>query len=260
MEEVASYIASHYWTFVYTFLRLSFLFLAFPFFSTQFVPVSVRVALLLSFSFFFSANLGKELPPPSSLGHFLITAGGELLVGFLMSLLISIFYAIAVYAAELISYMMGLTIANMFDPTFGMVSIVGRLFAFTFYAVFFATGADRVFIASLYASLKEIPVGQVGSLLSLFEFLAKESGAIFFLSFKLAFPFIFALFITNLSLALINRLIPQINVFIVGLPLQIFVGLLLLAVGFSIITSFMVDLTQRFVEDTLKILKVLRGG
>jgi len=260
MSGLFDYISSHYWSFLAVFIRLTAFLMAFPFFSTPFVPRSVRVVLLLAFSFFFSALLNLHFRPPASAVEFALLVLKELLVGFFLALIGSVFYAVVVYAAELISYMMGLTIANLFDPTFGMVSIVGRLFAFTFYAVFFATGGERLFIGALYQSFKLIPPGKVCLGSSLFHFLVRESGLIFTLGFKLAFPFIFALFITNLALALVNRLIPQINVFIVGLPLQIFVGLLTLYLGFSVVVYFTVNLVQRYLEDLFRILEVLGGG
>ncbi|WP_456341998.1 flagellar biosynthetic protein FliR [Thermovibrio sp.] len=260
MSGLFDYISSHYWGFLFVFIRLSAFFMAFPFFSTPFVPATVRVVLLLAFSFFFSSLAPLNFPPPASTVEFALLALKEFLIGFFLALIGSIFYAVVVYAAELISYMMGLTIANLFDPTFGMVSIVGRLFAFTFYAVFFATGGEELFVGALYQSFKLIPPGNIGVGSSLFHFLVQESALIFTFGFKLAFPFIFALFITNLALALVNRLIPQINVFIVGLPLQIFVGLLTLAFGFSVVVYFTVDLVQRYLEDLFKLLEVLRGG
>ena len=260
MNQLFDYISSHYWGFLFVFLRLSAFMMAFPFFSTSFIPIPVRIILLLSFSFFFSSLIPIVFQPPSSLLAFTFLVLKELLVGFLLALVGSIFYAVVLYAAELISYLMGLTVANLFDPTFGMVSVLGRFFAFVFYAVFFATGGEKLFLGALYQSFKFIPPGGVNIGDSLFNFLIKESGLIFTFGFKLAFPFIFALFITNLALALVNRLIPQINVFIVGLPLQVFVGLLALSVGFSVIVYFTVDLVQRYLEDLFRLLEVLRSG
>ena len=260
MSELFDYIALNYWTFLFVFLRLSAFFLAFPFLSTTFVPVRVKVALLLAFSFFFSSSLNLHLVPPKSLLDFSFIALKEVILGFLLALMAYIFYGIVSYAGELISYMMGLTVANLFDPTFGLVSLTGRLFIFTFYLVFFATGGAEYFVGVLYKSFLLLPVGQISLNGSFFKFLVKESSLIFSLGFKMAFPFIFVLFITNLALALVNRLIPQINVFIVGLPLQIFVGLFFLSIGFSVIVFFMVNLSQRFVEDLFILIKVVKGG
>jgi flagellar biosynthetic protein FliR len=259
MSEFFSYFALNYWHFLWVFLRLSAFFLAFPFFSTPFVPVTVRVVLLIAFSFFFSGAVpGGDYQPASTLQFFLL-AVKELLFGAALALVGAVFYSIVVYGAELISYMMGITVANLFDPTFGMVSVLGRLFAFTFYGLFFVTGGERLFLGALYKSFESLPVGAplpAGS----FYHLVKLGGLIFYLGFKMSFPFIFALFVTNLALALVNRLIPQINVFIVGLPLQVFVGLLLLSVGFSVVVYFTVNLVERYIEELFNLIGALKGG
>jgi flagellar biosynthetic protein FliR len=259
MSELFNHLALNYWQFLWVFLRLSAFFLAFPFFSTPFVPVTVRVVLLLAFSFFFSGTVpdpGYE--PPSTL-EFLLVAVKELIFGAALALTGTIFYSVVVYGAELISYMMGITIANLFDPTFGMVSVLGRLFAFTFYGIFFATGGELLFLGALYKSFELLPLGAPLTSGSLYH-LVKMGGLIFYLGFKMAFPFILALFITNLALALVNRLIPQINVFIVGLPLQVFVGLLLLSVGFSVVVYFTVNLVERYIEELFNLIGAIKGG
>jgi len=260
MEELFSYIAQNYWGFILSLVRLSILFVAFPFFSTPFVPRRVKVALILALTLSLSSSLGVGVSPPGSYVEAFLLVLSEALLGFLFALVGAIFYGVVTYAGELVSYLMGLTVANLFDPTFGMVSVLGRLFVFTFYAVFFATGGAELFLGALWESFKLIPPGSFGLKAGLFSFFIKEGGALFYLAFKLAFPFLFALFLTNLALALVNRLIPQINVFIVGLPLQVFVGLLVLSVGYGVVVYFNVSLSQRFLESLFNLLRGLKGG
>ncbi len=260
MNEFINYISANFGLFLLILVRLSSFFLAFPFMSTPFLPGNVKILLILALSVYLLPYVhgSVDLAHTSTLELFLLVLK-EAMTGFFLSLVAFIFYSISIYAAELISYMMGLTVANMFDPTFGMVSVLGRFFVLIFYGVFFATGGDRVFIGALFESFKVVPVGSFSFSEPLFRIFLKEGALLFFLSFKMAFPFLVALFITNLALALINRLIPQINVFIVGLPVQLFVGLFLLAVGFSSVVLFSRGLVERFIEEFLLVFKVLGG-
>ena len=260
MSELVGYLSLHFGTFLLVFVRIASLFISFPFFSTPFIPPNVKILLILALSFFLlpCVNTSVDLTHLSLLELFLLFLK-EALTGIFLSLVAFVFYSVAIYAAELVSYMMGLTVANMFDPTFGMVSVLGRFFVLLFYAVFFSTGAYRVFIGALFESFKVVPVGAFNLSEPLYRFFLKEGALLFLLSFKMAFPFILALFITNLTLALINRLIPQINVFIVGLPLQLFIGLFLLAVGFSALIYFTRGLVERFIEEFLTVFKLLGG-
>ena len=260
MSELVSYLSAHFGVFLLVLVRIASLFISFPFFSTPFIPPNVKVLLVLSLSFFILPYINGSVDLTQlSLLEFSLLVLKEALIGIFLSLVAFIFYSITIYAAELISYMMGLTVANMFDPTFGMVSVLGRLFVLTFYAIFFSTGAYRVFIGALFESFKVVPVGSFTLSEPLYRFFVKEGALLFFLSFKMAFPFILALFLTNLALALINRLIPQINVFIVGLPVQLFIGLFLLTVGFSALIYFTRGLVERFIEEFLSVFKILGG-
>ncbi|WP_456435693.1 flagellar biosynthetic protein FliR [Thermovibrio ammonificans] len=259
MSELLTYFSSHFWSFLFVFLRLSSLFIAFPFISGLNVPLMVRVVLVLAFSFFVSSFVTVE-PGSLTLFEFALAVLKELLLGLSLALVVYIFYAVFLFAADQISYLMGLTVVNMFDPTFGMVSVLGRFFVYVFYALFFATGAYRLFIGALVESFKLIPPGGASFKGPLFKFLFQEAGLIFSFGFQMAFPFLLVLFITNLALALVNRLIPQINVFIVGLPLQLFVGLVALSVGFSVVVLFGENLIQRLVEDLITLLRLTGGG
>ena len=260
MNELVSYLSSHFGVFLLVLIRISSLLLSFPFLSMPFVPPNVKVLFALALTFFTLPYVDTtvDLAHISLLNLFLLVIK-EVLIGLFLSLVAQVFYSVAIYAAELISYMMGLTVANMFDPTFGMVSVLGRFFVLLFYGVFFSTGGYRLFIGALFESFKVVPIGSFSLSQSVYELFLKEGALLFYLSFKMAFPFLVALFITNLALALINRLIPQINVFIVGLPVQLFVGLFLLAVGLPALVYFSRGLVERFIEEFISALKVLGG-
>ncbi len=244
------------------FSRLGAFFMAFPFINSAMVPFTVRVFLLVSLSFFVSSILGVRVPLENySFADFGFLVGKELFIGFTMALLTAIFLGIVSYAAELVSYSMGITVANMFDPTFGVISVLDRFYILFFYLVFFLTDAYRFLIGSAVASFKIIPVGKVISFdfPSLLGFMLGNAKLLFLLSFKLAFPIMLTLFVVNLALALINRLIPQINVFIVGLPLQIMVGFAALFIGFSAIVYAMNSLVQMLISKTVILLKIFGG-
>ncbi|WP_163328072.1 flagellar biosynthetic protein FliR [Desulfurobacterium thermolithotrophum] len=246
--------------FLLTFVRVASFFLAFPFISTTLIPLNIRILLILAFSFYLSQIIEPsqmiDITKIDLLSFFLLVIR-ELLLGISFSLLTIIYSSIFIHSAELISYSMGLTIVNIFDSTFGSISVLSRFFVYIFYVVFFFTDAYKIFIAAFAESFKIIPIGNFHLSDSLLYFFLKESKLIFFLSFKIAFPFIITLFITNLILALVNRLIPQINVFIVGLPLQIFIGLFFLSTGFSILIYSSKYLIEKLSTDIINLIKIL---
>jgi flagellar biosynthetic protein FliR len=245
-------------TLVLVMSRIIALMMAFPFFNTNMIPLNVKVLLVTVLAFFLMKVSGVQVSAQNfSFGLFVLLIFKELLIGFALGLLANIFIAAFSYAAEIISYFMGLTVVNSFDPTYGQVSVLSRFFIMLFYFIFFASGAYQYFFASLISSLQSIPLDQLSFNQGLWRYIIELSKEIFSLAFKLAFPFALILYMINLSLALVNRLIPQINVFIVGLPLQIFVGLAALAFGASVVVYAGSSFLAKMVDDYLYLLKHL---
>ncbi|NPA16666.1 MAG: flagellar biosynthetic protein FliR, partial [Aquificae bacterium] len=122
--------------------RVVGMFLGFPLINTAMIPLNVRIMLAVSFSFFFMSIFQIKIPYQDfSLITYILLIFRELLIGFLLGLVVNIFIAAFSYAAELISYFMGFTVANLFDPTFGQISVLDRFFILLFYLLFFVTGA-----------------------------------------------------------------------------------------------------------------------
>jgi len=231
------------------FSRLIGLLMGFPFFNTTLIPHHIKFFLILALSFFYMKNLHLTMDLTSfSLYTLFLMVAKEFVVGFAMGLMVNFFIAAFSYAAEILSYFMGLTIVNVFDPTYGQVSIFSKLFIFLFYAIFFIGDIYHYFLSLIAASFLHIPLGIPKLHQDMWAYVIEQSLLIFSYAFKLAFPFALILYLVNLSLALINRLIPQINVFIVGLPLQIFVGIAALALGVSVIVYMGVSFLDRLGE------------
>ncbi len=240
------------------FSRIIALMMAFPLFNTPNIPLNIKVMLVLSLSFYLMKVTGVVVHlEPFSLYHFTMLIFKELILGFALGLLANFFISAFSYAAEIISYFMGLTVVNSFDPTFGQVSELSRFFLILFFFIFFVSDAYSYFFASLAWSLKHLPLDLLTLHQGMWRYVIDLSKELFILAFKLAFPFALILYIVNLALALVNRLIPQINVFIVGLPLQIFVGLAALAFGSSLLVYIGVDFLKEMSDDYVQVLKAL---
>lgn len=238
--------------------RIIGIFLSFPFFNTSMVPTNVRVLLVTAMAFYVMMlpNV-PSLQMEWSVLLYLLYVVKELLIGFTLGLLVNLFVGAFAYAAEIISYFMGLSIANVFDPTFGQVSILNRFFILLFYLVFFITQSYHIVIGGIFMSFEYFPVGSMGFNANIFEFVIEKSALLFVLGFQIAFPFALILFLLNVALALVNRLIPQVNVFIVGLPMQIFVGLGALSLGGAALVYLAVNALSRLGSDFMTILRAV---
>jgi flagellar biosynthetic protein FliR len=238
--------------------RIIGIFLSFPFFNTSMVPMNVRVLFVTAMAFFIVAMFDMSAPKMEwSVVLYVLYILKELLIGFSLGLLVNIFIGAFAYAAEIISYFMGLSIVNVFDPTFGQVSSLSRFFVLMFYLIFFVTQSYHYVIGGIFMSFKYFPVGTFDFNMGIFQFIMEKSALLFMLGFQIAFPFALILFLLNIALALVNRLIPQVNVFIVGLPMQIFVGLAALSLGAAALVYTMVTLLGSLGNDFGGIIRMM---
>ncbi len=238
------------------FTRVIAIFLSFPLLNTSMIPTNIKLLLIVSFSFFIAStiNIDVDLTHLTSFKLAMLILK-ELFIGFSLGILVNIFITALSYAAEIISYFMGLTVVNVFDPSFGQISILNRFFILLFYFIFFITESHQYVIGAIVVSFQYIPLDSFYIHQGLLEFIIEKSSYIFIMGFQIAFPFALILFLLNVALALVNRLIPQINVFIVGLPMQIFVGLAAMAFGSSVLVYIIVTLLKRMGEDYIGVIK-----
>lgn len=238
--------------------RVIAFFIGFPFLNTPFIPLNIRVLLVLAFSFFAMAHYNISLSIKDyDLLFFALFMMKEMLIGFSLGVVVTIFVSIFLYAAEIISFFMGFTIVNVFNPAFGQTSALSLLFLLLFYLLFFISGSYQMVIALLFKSFELVPVVKFSFNESVFEFVILKFGDIFKIGFQIAFPFALVLTVFNVVLALINRLIPQINVFFVGLPAQILIGFVVLVFSSSLIISIGLNLIDKMVYSMEDILKLI---
>jgi len=151
---------------------------------------------------------------------------GEVLIGVLLGFASRLVFAGIQLAGQLIGFQMGFSIVNIIDPvTSTQVSIIAEFQYLVAALLFLATSAHHVFLAAIVESYKVLPIYD-------FQFTGRSCRP--HRPFRQHVchcredfrPLIAALLLTNVGLGLIARTVPQINIFIVGFPLQIAVGLI----------------------------------
>ncbi|MGC8869207.1 MAG: flagellar biosynthetic protein FliR [Sulfurihydrogenibium sp.] len=240
------------------FTRIIAFFSSFPLIFSPVIPHNVKVLMVISFAFFTMLNFDIQVKVNSlELITFLVLVFKEFFIGFSLGLIVNILISAFSYAAEIVGFLMGLTVLNIYNPAFGQTSVLSGFFVFLFYLLFFVSGSYQILIGSLFKSFEIIPVTSTSINQGIFPFVIEKSSDIFLLSFQMAFPFILVLLIFNVVLALINRLIPQINVFFVGLPAQIWIGFLVLMFSSVVLVKVGLSLMDKMVEYYLTALKIM---
>ncbi|WP_448587665.1 flagellar biosynthetic protein FliR [Thermocrinis sp.] len=227
-----------------------------PFFGKEFLPnlLKVFLATALSLTLFLYADL-KPLDFPT-IGHFYFSLVKEFLFGFFTGLFLRFIFDAVMIAGEIISTNMGIAIATLFLPQQPQTSVLSVFFMLLFTSLFLAIGGPEMVFLTLVSSLKKVPLGGF----DLYSVNPEVFLSLFYESFNLAvrlsLPIVLSMLLLNLVLAVVNRFIPQVNVFIVGLPLQILLGFSLLIVLFPLI-SFL--LSNHLREYMIKFSKAIGG-
>ncbi|MBF0431610.1 MAG: flagellar biosynthetic protein FliR [Fibrobacteria bacterium] len=215
------------WAFV--FIRLASMLFIMPIIGSTQVPVKVRVGLSLFISFVvFSALNTGPMDLPETLPEFFLLAIREIFLGIVMGFAGSLVFAGLNIAGRLIDINAGFAMVQSINPmTEANESIVGQIKTIVFTLVLIVTSAHLFFVRICIESFQVIPLLKVNvdmsKIASILIFLTSEA---FVYGVKLSAPVIVPLLLATTGLAIMARIMPQMNVWLVGMPLKIGLGIL----------------------------------
>jgi flagellar biosynthetic protein FliR len=246
--------------FILVFLRVSAIVVLMPVFGDLTVPARVKAALaiIISFLIFPVIPLPPALVGTDNLALTMVRMGGEVIAGAAIGFSARIILAAVQMAGELIGIQMGVSIANVIDPiTSQQVSIVADFLYLVALLVFLSVDAHHIFIAAMSESYKTVPMLGIhfgGSLAREMLFMTQS---LFVTAIKISAPVIAVLTFINVGLGIVARTVPQINVFIVGFPLQVAAGLVMIGLSVPFVASLLALDFQAMAGELNKILILL---
>ena len=213
-------------------IRISAFLLAAPFFSIR--AVSVRIRVLLAFVLTWMIYPLSEWPvldPTSAEGLKAIFA--QVFIGVLMGLLLQIVNAALIIGGQAVSASMGLSMANMVDPSMGNVPVIAQFFVICSTLIFLGLGGHVLVISLLLESFMLVPIGSVIELQQLLELTIEWSAMMFLGAILIGLPLMASLLFINIGLGIITRAAPALNIFAVGFPAMILAGIVLLSLSMT---------------------------
>lgn len=216
-------------------LRMGALFSFAPVFSSPVVPVRARAAAVLSLSLALSAlGVGGTVEPPATLALLAFFVVQEMLLGLLLGLAARLVFAAVEFGGQLIGLQMGLGIVSVLDPQFEtQVSIISQLQFLIATLLFLWVGGDRMLIQAFAGNLAHLPPGHPVMTAPAFRAIVGLGGEVFSLGLRMAAPVVVALLATQVVLGIFARSVPQMNMLILGFPIQFMLGFLVLGTGMS---------------------------
>lgn len=160
-----------------------------------------------------------------------------------MGLIVAMVVGAVYFAGQLLDVPVGFSMVNVIDPQTGEQTPLLAQFHFVLaILILFIVNGHHTLLLALAHSFALIPVGEVGTIGSSVDVFIKSFGKIFALGLRIALPVIGALFVTDVALGIVARAVPQINVFFVGFPLKIGLGVALLLVVLPVYVVFVAGL------------------
>jgi flagellar biosynthetic protein FliR len=214
----------------FTAVRLGVVLVMTPIFSSLTGLVTVRVLLTLSLSALLVSGLGGRLaPPPPDLGPLVLAAMAELVVG--LTLAFGVFAAFGAFsvAGKILDIQTGFGMGNVYDPvTRAGAPLFATMLNLVAVAVFFGMDAHHALLRGIAFSLRQMAPGSGFHALDA-EAVLRQFGLMFSLGVALIIPVMLCLLLAETGLAVVSRVLPQMNVFVVGVPVKIVVGLAVFA-------------------------------
>ncbi|MFC4320167.1 flagellar biosynthetic protein FliR [Litchfieldia salsa] len=242
-------------------VRVSSFFATLPLFSYKTIPVSHRigVAFFLTWIMFFT----MDQPQMSIDGDYYMLIIKEALVGLLIGLVAYIILAAVQIAGAFIDFQMGFAIANVIDPQTGAQSPLVGQYLYTFaLLLLLAINGHHLLLDGIFYSYQFIPIDRVFLPLGdeeVIGFIVKTFNQVFIIAFQMSFPVVSALFLVDVALGIVARTVPQLNVFVVGIPLKIGVSFIVLILVMSAMFMVVQELFETMIY-TMRSLMGLLGG
>lgn len=226
LDQIVFWITSFFWPFV----RISSMMLAAPVFGARMVPVRIRIIMALAISFL-AAPLLPAVPTvdPISFDAAAILIQ-QVVIGIAMGLIVQMVFQALVVAGESIANSMGLGFARMVDPANGVqVPVISQFLMVMATLLFVIMNGHLLLIQLVIRSFELLPVAEAGLSMPGLRAVVNWGGQMFVGGLMIALPAVTALLVVNISMGVITRAAPQLNIFAVGFPLMILLGFIFLS-------------------------------
>ena len=244
--------------FLWPLTRILGLIMVAPVFGHRAVPSRVKIGL----GIFVALIVAPTLPPMPDVGlgswHGLFILVQQLLIGIGIGFIMRIVFAAVDAAGEIVGLQMGLGFASFFDPQSASQTLVlARFFNMLAVLIFLAVNAHLLLLGILTESFQTLPISIQPLSSGGFYNLAAFGSTVFAVGLQLSLPLIAILLMTNLSLGILTRSAPQLNIFAIGFPITLGVGLLVLHATMPIFVPQLAQVIRNGLDATTTIIQTL---
>jgi len=239
--------------------RTSAIFVLLPIFGSPGIPVLAKAGASFFISLLFLPMvIDLRLILPNQVFPFLMLLSREILVGLVIGFVTSFLFAGIQLAGQFIGMQMGFAIVNAIDPqTQQNVSLIAQFQNLVAMMIFITIDGHLFLFSGIKNSFEVIPLMGASFSASLTDQMIRMGAGIFISGVKIGAPIITTLLLTSVALGIAARVMPQMNVFFVGLPLKIGLGILVIALSLPLFSYIFRQLYVQFQGDFITVIRLL---
>ncbi|HDR05032.1 MAG TPA: flagellar biosynthetic protein FliR [Candidatus Marinimicrobia bacterium] len=238
-------------------VRLSGMMVTFPIFSNQIISRRIRSLLVIVIAFLISPAIAQSMPQFLSIWSLLVAAVAEFFLGAIIGFGTRVIFESFTFAGLLISRQMGLMLANVMDPSSSeQRPLLSQFWFLVMTTIFLVLNAHHIFLETMVHNFQLIPLMSGHFPPEMGKVLVLSGSTMFTLGMQYAAPGVVLLLLTDSAIGLMAKMMPQMNIFIVALPLKIGVGLFTVIISiniFQMLFDNFLDLLIRYITQVIQL-------
>lgn len=247
------YFIRNFQAFFLILVRINAMIMIAPFFSSGVIPFRIKAMLSFFITLVVFPGVVSTIHVPGNMGLYYLLVLQEVMIGIYIGFLVSIIFTAFQMSAQYYAAQIGFGINEVLDPV-GQVSVplIGQLMNFVGLLVFLAIDGHHFLIEAIYRSFELVPGFGLGKIVTggLLKYLLYTFGGMFVVALKISFPIVATAFLITVSMGVLAKAAPQMNIMMFGFPFQIIAGFGLLALTSPLIIRVM----QVAIERSFKLL------
>lgn len=246
--------------FILVFFRIVSVLWFVPLLSSRYVSSIFKagLSLLVAFLLFQSVNVSVPADVFSNPYSFLIMTLREIFIGATIGFVVKIIFSSVSVAGDIMSLQTGFSMARLMDPfTMTQVSILEQIKNLLAIMIFFAIDAHYIVFQAISESFADLPIGTATFREPLVRYIINATARVFSLGFKIGAPVIVTLFLVELAFGMLSRMIPQVNIFVEGVPIKILIATMMLAVSLGVTAPVIANLFRGLDGEFLRVIRLM---
>jgi flagellar biosynthetic protein FliR len=226
--------------------RLSAFFLILPVFGWTTIPVTIKAAMAILVSMFFSMIVPFNLIPTQvTLFGAILLIFNEAIYGLALGIIATCIFSAVKIGGRIVEHQIGFSMAEIMDPLTGEnTQPLGSFLEMIFILLFLSANGHHLFLSIVSQSYQAFPIGSIPTIDILASGMVKAGSAMLVAGLKLSAPILAAFLILMVILAIFARIVPEMNILFISLPVRVGLGLFMMALFIPFINTFVSEFAE----------------